>query len=69
MKGDYKVEMEALAIPKIYNPLGPVQLDFRKNSHFQGWTLADSYPRGSVHVDVLIGADFYYFYFWVVQER
>ena len=36
MKGDYKVEMEAFAIPKIYNPLGPVQLDFRKNSHFQG---------------------------------
>ena len=60
MKGDSKVEMEALAIPKICNPLGPVQLDFRKNSHLQGLTLADSYPRDSVQVDVLIGADFYY---------
>ena len=32
--------------------------DFRKNSHLQGLTLADSYPRGAVKVDVLIGADF-----------
>ena len=37
-----------------------MQLDFRKNSHVQGLTLADSYPHGSVQVDVLIGAYFYY---------
>ena len=60
MKGDSKVEMEALAIPKICNPLGPVQLDFRKNSHLQGLTLADSYHHDAVQVDVLIDADFYY---------
>ena len=37
-----------------------MQLDFCKNSHLQGLTLADSYPRDAVQVDVLIGADFYY---------
>ena len=37
-----------------------MQLDFRKNSHLQGLSLADSYPRDAVQVDVLIGADFYY---------
>ena len=49
------MEIEALSISKICNPLGPVQVDFHKNSHLQGLTLADSYPRGSVQVDVLIG--------------
>lgn len=48
IKGDSKVEIEALSISKICNPLGPVQMDFHKNSHLQGLTLADSYPRGSV---------------------
>ena len=37
-----------------------MQLDFHKNFHLQGLTLADSYPRDAVQVDVLIGADFYY---------
>ena len=60
IKGDSKVEIEALSISKICNPLWPVQMDFHKNSHLQGLTLADSYPRGSVEVDVLIGADHYY---------
>ena len=54
------LETEALTIPKICNPLGPVKLDFKDNPHLQGLTLADSYPRNSVQVDVLIGADPYY---------
>ena len=49
-EGDSRVEMEALSISKICNPLGPVQMDFHKKSHLQGLTLA-------VQVDALIGAD------------
>ena len=63
------MEIEALSISKICNPLGPVQMDFHKNSHLQGLTLADSYPRGSVQVDVLIGADHYYSFVTGVCKR
>ena len=52
--------MEALTLSKICNPLGPVKLNLLDNPHLQGLTLADSYPRKSVQVDVLIGADHYY---------
>ena len=69
IKGDSKVEIEALSISKICNPLGPVQMDFHKNSHLQGLTLADSYPRDSVQVDVLIGADHYYSFVTGVCKR
>ncbi|XP_068756894.1 uncharacterized protein [Montipora capricornis] len=69
LDGRSKVEMEALSISKICNPLGPVQMDFHKNSHLQGLTLADSYPRGSVQVDVLIGADHYYSFVTGVCKR
>ncbi|XP_068684143.1 uncharacterized protein [Montipora foliosa] len=44
-------------------------MDFHKNSHLQGLTLADSYPRGSVQVDVLIGADHYYSFVTGVCKR
>ncbi|XP_067047748.1 uncharacterized protein [Acropora muricata] len=54
------VEMEALTLSKICNPLGPVKLSLMDNPHLQGSTLADSYPRNSGQVDVLIGADHYY---------
>ena len=54
------VEIETLTLPKICNPLGPVKLNLLDNPHLQGLTLADSYPRNSVQVDVLIGADHYY---------
>ncbi|KAL9982837.1 hypothetical protein ACROYT_G004946 [Oculina patagonica] len=54
------VKMEVLTIPKICNPLGPVKLNLKDNPHLQGLTFADSYPRNSVQVDVLIGADHYY---------
>ena len=54
------VTMEALAIPKICNPLGPVNLNFNEHTHLRNLIFADSYPRESVEVDVLIGADFYY---------
>ena len=60
MKGDSKVGMEALSISKICNRLGTVQMDFLKSSHLQGLTLAVWYPRRSVQVDVLIGADHCY---------
>ena len=33
------MEIEALSVSKICNPLGPVQMDFHKNSHLQGLTL------------------------------
>ncbi|KAK3723592.1 hypothetical protein QZH41_001078, partial [Actinostola sp. cb2023] len=54
------VTMEALAIPKICNQLGPVKLNLHENPHLKNLNFADSYPRESVEVDVLIGADFYY---------
>ena len=69
IKGDSKVEIEALPISKICNHLRPVQMDFHKNSHLQGLTPADSYPRGSVEVDVLIGADHYYSFVTGVCKR
>ncbi|XP_031560795.1 uncharacterized protein LOC116296835, partial [Actinia tenebrosa] len=52
--------MEALTIPKICNPLGPVNLNLHENVHLKNLNFADSYPRDSVEIDVLIGADFYY---------
>ena len=54
------VEMEALTLPKICNPLGPVTLNLMDNLRLQGLTLANSYPSNSVQVDVFIGADHYY---------
>ena len=52
--------MEALTIEKICTPLEPVEISLEKYPHLKGLTLADSYPRGSVNVDILIGADFYF---------
>ena len=37
--------------------------------HLQGLTFADSYPRGSVQVDVLIGTDHYYSFVTAVCKR
>ena len=54
------VRMEALTIDKICTPLEPVEISLEKYPHLKGLTLADSYPRGSVIVDILIGADFYF---------
>ncbi|KAL9954332.1 hypothetical protein ACROYT_G041854 [Oculina patagonica] len=63
------VEMEALTIPNICNPLGPVKLNLKDNPHLQGLTFADSYPRNSVQVDVLIGADHYYSFVTGICKR
>ena len=63
------VEMEALTLSKICNPLGPVKLNLLDNPHLQGLTLADSYPRNSVQVDVLIGADHYYSFVTRICKR
>ena len=63
------VEMEALTLSKICNPLGPVKLNLLDNPHLQGLTLADSYPRNSVQVDVLIGADHYYSFVTEICKR
>ena len=52
------VGMEALTIKKICTPLEPVEISLEKYLHLKGLTLADSYPRGSVNVDILIEADF-----------
>ena len=37
--------------------------------HLQGLTLADSYPRGTVQVEVLIGADHYYSFVTGICKR
>ena len=52
--------MEALATEKICTPLEPVEISLEKYPHLKGLTLADSYPRGSVNGDILIGADVYF---------
>ena len=54
------VGMEALTIEKICTPLESVEISLEKYPHLKGLTLADSYPRGSVNVDILIGEDFYF---------
>ena len=54
------VRMEALTTEKICTPLEPVEISLEKYPHLTGLTLADSYPCGSVNVDILIGADFYF---------
>ena len=41
------------------------KLNLLDNPHLQSLTLADSYPRNSVQVDVLIGADHYYSFSFV----
>ena len=60
---------EALTLRKICNPLGPVKLCLMDNPHLQGLTLADSYPRNSVQVDVLISADHYYSFVTGICKR
>ena len=37
-----------------------MKISLEKYPHLKGLTLADSYPRGLVNVDILIGADFYF---------
>ena len=54
------VRIETLTIEKICTRLEPVAISIEKYPHLKGLTLADSYPRGSVNVDILIGADFYF---------
>jgi len=54
------VEMEALTIDKICMPLDPVELNLEKYPHLRNLMLTDLYPRDSVDIDVLIGADFYF---------
>lgn len=54
------VSMEALTTDKICTPLEPVEISLENYPHLQSLTLADSYPRGPVNVDILIGADFYF---------
>ena len=44
-------------------------MDLKDNPHLQGLTFADSYPRNSVQVDVLIGADHYYSFVTGVCKR
>lgn len=54
------VGMEALTIEKVCTALVPVEISLEKYPHLKGLTLADSYPRGSVNVDILIGAEFHF---------
>ena len=54
------VNMETLTIDKICTPLEPVENFSENYPHLQSLILADSYPRGPVNVDILIGAEFYF---------
>ena len=46
------VRMEALTIDKICTPLEPVEISLEKYPHLKNLVLADTYPRGSVNVDI-----------------
>ena len=56
------VTMEALTIDKICTPLEPVEISLENYPHLKSLTLADSYPRGPLNVDILIRADFYFLF-------
>lgn len=52
------VRMEALAIDKSCTPSEPLEISLENYSHLKSLILANSYPRGPLNVDILIGADF-----------
>ena len=54
------VELRALSIERICDPLDALELNTSQFSHLQHLELADEYPRGPVTVDLLIGLDYYY---------
>ena len=54
------IEMEALTIDKVCVNLDPVKVDVSKYDHLRGIKFADTYPRGSAEIDILVGADHYH---------
>ena len=52
--------MEAPTMDKVCMPLDPVELNLEKHPHLRNLMFSDLYPRGSVDIDVLIGADYYF---------
>ena len=54
------VEMKALTVDTICQPLEPVALNMEANPHLANLIFTDVYPRGSAEVDILIGADYYF---------
>ena len=55
-----QIEVEALAIDKIFAPLQDININLSKYKYLQGIKLADTYKNGKEQVDILIGADCYY---------
>ena len=53
-----QVRMEARTVDKICTPLEPLDISLENYSHLKSLIRADSYPRGPVNVDILIGVDF-----------
>ncbi len=54
------VEIEALAIDKICEPLQPVKVDLSRYGLLTDSEFADSYEGDSEEISLLIGADYYY---------
>ena len=58
---DTAVCLQFLSLPKICDPIGPVQfIPNVKWPFLQGLSFADNYPRGRVEIDMLIGLDHYW---------
>ena len=53
------IEVEALTINKVCNKLRLINIDISKYPHLKDIKFADSYPRGSTEIDILVGMDFY----------
>ncbi|CAB4013889.1 Tyrosine- phosphatase Lar, partial [Paramuricea clavata] len=54
------VEIKALTVDTICQPLEPIALNMEANPHLANLIFTDVYPRGSAEVDILIGADYYF---------
>lgn len=62
MDSDYDsnaIKPEAWTVNNVCAPLDAVQFDMKKCHHLKNLSLADSFPRKAVTVDLLVGVDQY----------
>ena len=50
-------DVSAWAVNKVCTPLEAVPVDILKYQYLKGLKLADSYPRQSANIDILLGSD------------
>lgn len=57
---DNAINLEAWTVDNVCAPLNAVQFDMKKCHHLKNLSLADTFPRKAVSVDLLVGADQYH---------